>query len=232
MKKILLADSAKLVIELEKAILSNRDNIRLFTASSGIEAINIHKNEKVNLILCALYMPGMNGDEVCRLIRKDDNIKNVSIVMVTTSAKDVDMCLAAGANDVVLKPINPVDLLEKVGKYINIAVRRDTRLVARIGIQGIKGRVSEPFLDNTVDISISGVLIETNHLLNIKEKVSCSFFIPGNPAPVTATGEVVRRTDGKQVGMNYYGVRFLNIGKEDRQTLSNYINSMQKQQTV
>src|SRR3990172_4252938 len=65
MKKVLLVDDVKLFLELEKTLL-NRSNLQIFTASSGQEALEIHKREKADLILCDLYMPGMNGDEVCK----------------------------------------------------------------------------------------------------------------------------------------------------------------------
>lgn len=223
MKKVLLVDDVKLFLELEKTLLSNRSNLQLFTASSGTEAIDIHKREHVDLILCDLYMPGMNGNEVCKIIRSDDNLKEVSIIIVTTSAKDADMCIEAGANDVVLKPLNPAEFLKKIGKYINVPVRRDIRILARIGVEGVKGSVSESFLGNTVNISMSGVLIETGHILTVGEAVSCSFFMPGNSMPITATGEVVRQANGKQLGMNYYGIRFIDIKEEDRLAIDSYI---------
>lgn len=224
MKKVLLVDDVKLFLELEKTLLTNRSNLQLFTATSGKEAIEIHKREKVDLILCDLYMPGMNGDEVCKIIRKDDNLKKVSIIIVTTSAKDSDMCLEAGANDVVLKPVNPSELLKKVGKYINIPMRRDIRILARIGVEGLRGMGAESFISNTVNISINGVLIETSHTLTIGEAVSCSLSIPGNSTLVTVTGEVVRKGDGKQSGMNYYGIKFLDIREDDRLVIASYIN--------
>src|SRR3989337_4516214 len=148
MKKVLLVDDVKLFLELEKTLL-NRSNLQIFTASSGQEALEIHKREKIDLILCDLYMPGMNGNEVCKIIRKDDNLKKVSIIIVTTSAKDGDMCLEVGANDVVLKPINASELLKKVGKYINIPLRRDIRILARIGVEGLRGMAAESFISNT-----------------------------------------------------------------------------------
>lgn len=224
MKKVLLVDDVKLFLELEKTLL-NRSNLQIFTASSGQEALEIHKREKADLILCDLYMPGMNGDEVCKIIRSDDDLKKVSIIMVTTSAKsdDIDRCVKAGANDYITKPINPSELLKKVGMYINISVRRDIRILARIGVQGLKGMGPESFLGNTLNISMSGVLIETSNSLTIGDAVSCSFFVPGNTTPITASGEVVRKTNSNQPGMNGYGIKFADLKEEDKRIIDSYI---------
>jgi CheY-like chemotaxis protein len=223
MKKALLVDDVKLFIELEKTLLANRSNIQIFTAASGQEAIDIHKKEMVDLILCDLYMPGMTGKEVCKIIRHDSSLKKVSIIIITTSAKDFDECLAAGANDVLLKPINPSEFMQKVGKYINIPVRRDIRILARIGVEGVKGTPSESFLGNTVNISVSGVLVETGHVISLGELVSCSFFVPGKTTPITVSGEVVRKADSKGAGMHYYGIKFVNIREEDKVVIGDYI---------
>lgn len=120
MQKVLLVDDVKLILEMEKALFSKR-NHRIFTASPGHEAIDIHKRERVDLILCDLYMPEMDGDELCRIVRSYGTLKNVSIVMVTTSAseEDIERCTKAGANDYIAKPIKPTELLNKLNIYIN-----------------------------------------------------------------------------------------------------------------
>ncbi|MBI3397970.1 MAG: response regulator [Deltaproteobacteria bacterium] len=223
MKRILLVDDVKLFLSMEKTFLT-RQNLQIFTASSGPEAIDIHKREKVDLILCDLYMPGMNGDEVCRIIRTDNNLKKVSIIIVTSSAKDADMCLASGANDYITKPINATELLKKIGKYLNIPLRCDIRILAKIGVERMtKGVASESFLGNTVNISRGGILIETSHGLNVEEIVFCSFVIPGNSTPINASGKVVRMLNDSQHGANRLGIKFLDMKEEDKWTIDSYV---------
>lgn len=223
MKKALLVDDVKLFIELEKTLLANRSNLQLFTASSGPEAIDIHKKEKVDIILCDSYMPGMNGDEVCRIIRTDSELKNVSIIIITTNAQDIDMCLKAGANDVILKPINPSEFMQKVGKYINIPVRRDIRIPARIGVEGTPSR---SFSGNTVNISISGVLIESAEPISDKsvgDTIKIDIFLPDSVHPISITGKVVRRVANGKDKLPHYGIQFMNIAGKDRTIIGEHI---------
>lgn len=229
MKKILLVDDVKLFLELEKAILKRAD-LQLFTANSGLEALEIHKREKVDLILLDMYMPIMNGDKICMIIRNDVNLnlKNVPIIMVTTSNKDIDICLKAGANDYLIKPINQAALLKKVANYINIPVRQYERIIVRVGIEGIRSDKSESFIGTTIDISAGGVLIETSHLFTVGEILSCSFFLPDNLMPITVTSKVVRKIACDQPDMNDYGLLFIDIKEEDKQMIDNYIKKHNK----
>lgn len=227
MQKVLLVDDVRLFLELEKSVLIRR-NVQVFTATSGQEAIEIHRREKVDLILCDLYMPGMNGDDACRIIRSDEALKKVSIIMVTTSAskEDIDRCVKAGANDYIAKPINPDELLRKLNKYINVAMRTsNTRVFVRLKVEGATGNNSELFVGTTLNISSSGFLIETGHTFTPGETASFSLSIADRVSLVYVKGEVVRKASGSQPKMNYYGIHFLDIKQEDRHAIEEYVES-------
>lgn len=224
MQKVLLVDDVKLFLEMEKTILSKR-NLQIFTASSGHEALEIHKREGVDLILCDLYMPGMDGDDLCRIIRSDGTLKNASFVMVTTSAseEDIERCKKAGANDYVSKPIKPIELLKKLNAYFTVAMRANTRVFVRLRVEGTAGDSSEIFIGTTLNISSSGFLIETSHTFAIGDKASFSLAIPDRAAQIYAMGEVVRKAGGAMPKMNYYGVNILDIKADDKQAIEDYV---------
>jgi len=224
MKKVLLVDDIKLFLEIEQALL-NRPDITIFTATSGEEALATHRREHVDVILLDLLMPGMDGAQVCKEIRNDAELRDVSIIMVTTStaSEDVKRCKEAGANDYVVKPINPTDLLSKFHKYIDVATRQDLRILARIDMAGAKD--ADSFMGNTINVSESGVLIECTHQLNAGDAVSCSFSLPGNTEPITSTCEVVRSKEinHSQNRIIRYGLRFLDIETEARHVIESFI---------
>lgn len=222
MKKILLVDDVKLFIAMEKSLL-NREGLEIFTANSGPAAIETHKREKVNLILLDLNMPGMNGDEVCRIIRNDNALNHVSIIMVTTSSKkeDIEKCMNAGANDYITKPINATDLLNKVGKYLNIPHRHSLRVLSRVEVKAQTG--DRDFFANTVNISTGGVLLESSETIKVGDMLTISLIIPGSFHPIKATGTIVRKIEdsGKTP---QYGVRFIVISEKDRGLIDKYID--------
>jgi len=77
------------------------------TAQGGSEAVDIAKTTKIDLILMDLYMTEDDGDEACRQIKSDSNMRTTPIVMITSSnyPNDMDPCKSAGCNEVIHKPL-------------------------------------------------------------------------------------------------------------------------------
>ncbi len=114
-KKILLVDDSSTILMMEKFILRN-DPYIIVTASDGEEAVQKAASEQPDLILLDVIMPRMSGFEACRLIRDDDALRHIPIIMVTTrgEAANVETGWVVGCTDYLTKPINAVELLTKV----------------------------------------------------------------------------------------------------------------------
>ena len=119
-KKILLVDDSNTILMMEKFILRN-DPYLIVTASNGEEAIQKAVAEKPDLILLDVVMPRMSGFEACRLIRDNDELKHIPIIMVTTrgEAANVETGWVVGCTDYVTKPINAIELLAKVRSFLS-----------------------------------------------------------------------------------------------------------------
>jgi len=117
-KTILVAEDESSNYELIKATLL-RTNARVIRAINGREAVNIcKKNKRIDLILMDIRMPVMNGYEATRLIKAEN--KNMPVISLTAYAMsdDKDKSFRAGCDEYVSKPFNPIDLLEKISKYL------------------------------------------------------------------------------------------------------------------
>src|SRR3990172_11551187 len=106
-KRLLLVADAALFLELERTVLQ-RTGYHIYTARSGEEALRIAHDIKPDLVLLDLNMPGMDGDEVCREIKGDPNLKDTFIIMVTGRGREEDRvrCIEAGSDGYFTKPIN------------------------------------------------------------------------------------------------------------------------------
>jgi CheY-like chemotaxis protein len=223
MKKILIVDDIATFIEKERTIL-NRADFQLFSATSGKEALAIHRTKEMDLIITDLDMPDMAGDRLCTTIRKDLTLKKVSVIIVSSGGKEemarVERC---AANAHVTKPIRPVQLIEKVSQLLDVPERKNYRVILKVTVQG-KDR-NESFFCSSRNISSSGMLIETDKILARGDRISCSFFLP-NSERISADGEVVRIV---QEGRAYhYGVRYIDIPPQHRSAIDGFVASRSK----
>ena len=118
MQKILIVEDDLLAAELERDYLEV-SGYEVELCSNGEEGYREAMSGKYNLLLLDIMLPGMSGFEICRRIRRE---QNVPIIMVTAKTEDVDMIrgLGLGADDYIMKPFNPAELVARVRAHIRI----------------------------------------------------------------------------------------------------------------
>ena len=111
-KKVLVVDDDVKTVELVKLYL-NRDGYRVLTAYNGTDALQMARESHPDLIVLDLMLPGMNGLEVCRTLRRESD---VPIIMLTALTTDDDRLtgLNYGADDYMTKPFSPRELAARV----------------------------------------------------------------------------------------------------------------------
>ncbi len=113
--KILLVDDDPDILEIIGYNLSS-GGYKVFTASDGLEAIEVAKKELPELIILDVMMPNMDGIEACEQLRKIPDLSNTIITFLTARNEDYSQVAGfdAGADDYITKPIKPKLLLSKV----------------------------------------------------------------------------------------------------------------------
>ena len=116
MKKILIVEDDILAAELERDYLEASD-YEVELCGDGDEGYKKAESGIYDLLLLDIMLPGMSGFEICRRIRRK---QNVPIIMVTAKTEDVDMVrgLGLGADDYIMKPFNPTELVARVKAHI------------------------------------------------------------------------------------------------------------------
>lgn len=122
MYNILLCDDEEDILYALKIYLRNPD-YHFFEAHTGREALNIVKEETIDLVLLDIMMPEMDGLEALEEIRK---ISNVPVLFLTAKGEEMDKIigLGEGADDYITKPFNPLE----VGARVKSHLRRYTTL--------------------------------------------------------------------------------------------------------
>ena len=114
-EKILVVDDEEYILELISFNLTN-NGYTVLTANNGIDAVKIAIEEKPNLILLDLMIPGKDGYDVCKEVRSNIEIKNIPIIMLTAKSEEIDKILGLelGADDYITKPFSVRELLARV----------------------------------------------------------------------------------------------------------------------
>jgi CheY-like chemotaxis protein len=118
-KKILLVDDSMTALMMNRMLLS-KAGCDIVTARDGREAIERALAERPDLIVMDIVMPQMNGFEACKRMRSMPAMRQTPIVLVTTrgEAESIATGFASGCTDYVTKPVNSVELLEKIKAYL------------------------------------------------------------------------------------------------------------------
>ena len=119
-KKIVLVvdDEAEIISILVKRLtVAGYDVI---TAKDGIEGLNKASNLKPDLVILDILMPKMDGYEVCRLLKFDEKLKSIPVIMLTAKTQEADKEVGkkVKADDYVTKPFEIEDLLMRIKKLI------------------------------------------------------------------------------------------------------------------
>ncbi len=117
--KILLIDDDKLHLQILKKILEDIGEIEIFEATSAKESLKfLLKNKQINMIFIDIYLPDMNGFDLCKKITKKIKNNNFKIIAITADDKITKQdCLNVGFSDLYVKPISKKTLEKVINNY-------------------------------------------------------------------------------------------------------------------
>jgi len=122
-RKVLIVDDDAEIVELISDILTREGGFEIRTASSGYEAGMTTQQFRPDLILLDYMLPDVNGNVVCRTIRKNPEFENTRIIIVSGVIKqeEIEQLLKAGAEDFLHKPFTISELMDKVTAALQVA---------------------------------------------------------------------------------------------------------------
>lgn len=120
MKKILIIDDEPDIIKVVKFRLIKM-GYEVMTATNGKEGLEMVRPTKPDLVLLDFRMPFLNGDEVCKEIKKDESTKHIPVILMTASIQNAleENIQMMGADDYILKPFEPEELIKKIKRLID-----------------------------------------------------------------------------------------------------------------
>lgn len=219
MKRILLVNNVEPFLERNRSLL-NRAGFLIFTATSAKQALQIYREQAIDLVISLLDMPEMGGDTLCSLIRQSEVDNTPFLLVCYDTEAEVGRASRCGANAWLTKPVNPELLLEQVAKFLKIQARRDPRATVKAKLNGT--RATSPFLGVTRNISASGFLCETSTPLNQAEIIT-NLLVAIDSHRVVTTGKVVR-SESTPDGMYNCGVEFTRLASDSREKIESLVH--------
>jgi two-component system alkaline phosphatase synthesis response regulator PhoP len=122
-KLLIVDDEAHIRMLLEQTLEELEDDgVNFFSAQNGEEALEIIKTEKPQLVFLDVMMPKMNGMEVCRKVKKELELNDVFIVLLTAKGQELDRLKGqeVGADLYMTKPFDPEAILEKAREILGL----------------------------------------------------------------------------------------------------------------
>ncbi len=117
-KILIVEDEPNIVVPLR--FIMEENGYEVSVAFTGEEAVQILAKEKPDLILLDIMLPGMDGYELCQMIRQKPDWKNIRIIFLTALGRETDMAkgLALEADAYITKPFSNKDVVDKVKELI------------------------------------------------------------------------------------------------------------------
>lgn len=189
---ILVVDDEQEIADLVEIYLVS-DGYKVYKANNAEEGLSILEKDQIHLVLLDIMMPGMDGLQMCKMIRETNNIP---IIMLSAKSTDLDkiLGLGTGADDYVTKPFNPLELTARVKSQL----RRYTQLNPNSAVNETVKK----------EIAIRGLTInKDNHKVTVYgEEIKLTpiefdilYLLASNPGRVFSTDEIFEKVWNEKV---------------------------------
>src|SRR2546428_11696527 len=155
--RILLVDDVLPFIELQRNYLK-RTTCRIQTARTGVEALNLCRQDPPDLVFLDAEMPELDGIATCRFLKADPLLGRIPIILVASEARRQEG-VRAGCDDVLIKPLGSASFLGKVRRFVPLLERHEGRIPVSCRVE-FKVK-SGSYTAYTRDLSTRGLFLKS-----------------------------------------------------------------------
>ncbi len=175
---IMVVDDSKINIDIMVELLEN--DYEIMVARGGKTALENMRSEPPDLLLLDIMMPEMDGYEVCRQMKNDPDLRDITVIFVTAMGDNIDeqKGLVLGAVDYIIKPYNPDIVKVRVKNHLELILAREQLKSHNVILEKkIEERTAELTLVQDMTIECLATLTDTrdpetgNHIIRTKNYV-------------------------------------------------------------
>ncbi len=187
-EKILIVDDDTNICDLLKLYIE-KDGFTAITANDGLTAVKLNTNEKPDLILLDIMLPGLDGWQVCREIRKTSD---VPIILVTAKGEVFDKVLGLelGADDYITKPFDTKEVVARIKAVLRRSVKDNENAVKEVCYERLKINLTN------YELVVDGKAIDTP-----PKELELVYHLASNPNRVFTRDQLLDEV----WGFDYYG---------------------------
>ncbi len=177
--EVLIVDDIPDNLQLLSNVLYQKD-IGISIATSGKQAIDIVNHKIFDLILLDIFMPEMDGYEVCKILKSRDTTKNIPIIFLTarTDSESITKGFEVGGQDYITKPFNPEELLARVKTHLELKDKKDRLETMNVALEEkVKERTAQLEYANIQLENANQSLVEANQKLATLDKAKNDFLL-------------------------------------------------------
>lgn len=222
MKKILLVEGSMPLEGLSGSLFRRRECI-LEVASSAGEALEVSDSSRPDLVLYDARVKDMAADEFVGALRSlsGDPIPVIAFVDPGDARREAQL-KKMGADAVFPRPPDEIALNARMCELLDISLRRHLRTFVKIKVDATVG--GSTHFATISNISLGGVLVDSDKPIPIGEVVKLSFFLPGDDVPITVIGQVRRQANPER---NSYGCEFMDLSDVQRQRIHEFVTAIE-----
>lgn len=185
--KILVVDDDKHISEVVKLYLE-KEGYDVYVAEDGLEAVNMFKAVQPKLVVLDIMLPGIDGMQVCNEIRRIDN---TPIIMLSAKGEVFDkvLLLELGADDYMVKPFEPKELIARIKAVLRRTVQREE-----------VGQLVE-YKELTINITDYTVTYKGNKIEMPPKEIELIYYLASHPQKVFTRQQLLEQV----WGFEYYG---------------------------
>jgi CheY-like chemotaxis protein len=218
---ILLVDDVQMFLEIQKEYLQD-SQVNIVTARDGLEALEVIRNNRPDLVFMDVQMPKMDGATCCRAVKSDLTSSMVPIVLISSShtEEDLERCYSNRCDYFISKPYGRDLFLEVARKFLCNIDRRNKRVPCRLNADVHIYNCLLPC--TTYNVSIDGAYIVTDSQVVPGSVVGISFELPSG-FKIECQGRIAwvnRSTPGIPPG---FGMKFALMSKPATEALKKFI---------
>ncbi|MBF0274299.1 MAG: hybrid sensor histidine kinase/response regulator [Nitrospinae bacterium] len=174
---ILSVDDSKITRDLITRILNSK-GAKTLSAADGIEALEVMKNNPIDVIILDIVMPNMNGMDLCRHIRKDLNNQEIPIIVLASlneQAVEIE-AIEAGVDDFLAKPFSREELIARIKNYSRVVslnkklrIETEKRKKDEVELEQFRSNLQKLVEEKTSE------LFEAHERLKVLDKIKSDF---------------------------------------------------------